>query len=218
MNAALPTPTHLLKTTAAPLARNSNGNGSTTYPAKPETTTAENRKRVVLPLRSGKGKVGHQNGGTQHPLLTREKSFTFEELGVDAFTLQGKVNSLTMPMTIHGGHAPTVGDQLQLDLVSWLDHMTADTAVNGVKHKARLTVELKGMALGDIDLEKSGPQTATLTIPAMPPMITTDGTYFLQVSLHGKEHQSLPPEIIVVVRATSRLVLTARRQLAMVGE
>lgn len=213
-----PAPTTMLKTTAAPLLTVRNGNGSVAYAARPAATAPENRKRVVLPLRSAKSQTGHQNGGTQHPLLKREKSFTFEELGVDAFTLQGRVNSLTMPMTIQGGQAPTVGDQVQLDLVSWLDHVTADTPVNGAKHKAILTVELNGMALGDIELEKSGAHAATLTIPALPPMITTDGTYFLQVSLHGKEHQSLPPEIIVVVRATSRLVLTARRQLAMAGE
>lgn len=214
----MPAPTTMLKTTAAPLLRNSNGNGLTSYAAKPAETVPENRKRVVLPLRSAKNQAGQQNGGTQHPLLKREKSFTFEELGVDAFTLQGRVNSLTMPMTMQGGQAPTIGDQVRLDLVSWLDHMTADTPVNGVKHKAILTVELNGMALGDITLEKSGAHTATLTIPALPPIITSDGTYFLQVSLHGKEHKTLPPEIIVVVRGTSRLVLTARRQLAMVGE
>lgn len=216
----MPTPTTMLKTTAAPLVRNGNSNGNSIapYAAKPEAIVPENRKRVVLPLRSAKSKAGYQNGGSQHPLLKREKSFTFEELGVDAFTLQGKVNSLTLPMTVQGGQAPTVGDQIQLDLVSWLDHMTAETPVNGAKHKAILTVELNGMALGDVELEKSGAHTATLTLPALPPMITTDGTYFLQVSLYGKEHQNLPPEIIVVVRATSRLVLTARRQLAMAGE
>jgi len=32
------------------------------------------------------------------------------------------------------------------------------------------------------------------------------------------DYYALAPEIIVVVRGTSRLVLTARRQLAMVGE
>lgn len=212
-------PTNLLTATAAPLAQTKNGHGNSKGKdeAKPERAPSESRKRVVLPLRAAKSKAGALNG-VHHPLLKREKSFTFEELGVDAFTLQGKVNSLNMPLAIQGGQTPTVGDQVQLDLVSWLDHAATDTPVNGAKYRAVLTVELNGLALGNIELEKSGAHTASLTIPALPPMITTDGTYFLQVSLRGKDQQSLPPEITVVVRSTSRLVLTARRQLAMAGE
>lgn len=212
----IPLPSSLVSATAAPLAPTRNGNGYLKHELQSEATT-ENRKRVVLPLRSAKSKTNGTNGA-HHPLLKSEKIFSFEELGVDAFTLQGKVNALNVPLTLQGGQVPTVGDQIQLDLVSWLDHATADTFVNGAKHRAFLTVELNGMALGDIELEKSGAHTATLTLPALPPMITTDGTYFLQVSLHGKEQQILPPDITVVVRSTSRLVLTARRQLAMAGD
>lgn len=211
----IPLPSSLVSATAAPLAPARNGNGFLKHELQSEAA-AENRKRVVLPLRSAKSKTNGTNGA-HHPLLKSEKIFSFEELGVDAFTLQGKVNTLNVPLTLQGGQVPTAGDQIQLDLVSWLDHATADTFVNGAKHRAFLTVELNGMALGDIELEKSGAHTATLTLPALPPMITTDGTYFLQVSLYGKEQQILPPEITVVVRSTSRLVLTARRQLAMAG-
>lgn len=213
----IPLPSSLVNATAAPLAPLRNGNGFLKHELQSEAAAPENRKRVVLPLRSARSKTNGSNGA-HHPLLKSEKIFSFEELGVDAFTLQGKVNTLNVPLTLQGGQLPTVGDQIQLDLVSWLDHAPADSYMNGAKHRAFLTVELNGMALGDIELEKSGAHTATLTLPALPPMITTDGTYFLQVSLHGKEHQILAPEITVVVRSTSRLVLTARRQLAMAGE
>ncbi|MCE7984805.1 MAG: hypothetical protein DYG89_26840 [Caldilinea sp. CFX5] len=231
-------PRHLLTVTAAPLTTSNLANGALTpqavsmetaipTPPAPEMgkqevprqeTTTERRSRVVLPLRNGKNRTeGHKSLGANgvHPATPMPvKILTFEEVGLAPLTLQGKQNRVNVPLAL-GDALLMAGDQVQLALVIWLADVT-QAATNGAGHHTFLDVALNGAAIGAIPLEQSGAQSATLTIPALPPM-PTDSAYLLQLTLRSNDLHALAPEMTVVVRSTSRLLLNARQPLLAVG-
>lgn len=183
---------------------------------KQEPATAK-RSRITLPLRTGKNteeerKSGNRNG--VHPATPKPaKTLAFAEIGLAPLTLRGEQHRINVPLQL-GNHELMVGDQMELALVVWLGDI-AQAAANGAKRSAFLDVELNNTAVGAIPLEQSGTQTAMLTIPLLP--MIADGAYLLHLNLRSRDHHDLAPEITVVVRSTSRLVLHARHSLLTVG-
>lgn len=238
-------PSNLLTVTAAPLATSNNGGHALPQEAAPQEASDATRRRAVLPLRGAKSsgsngihhgakhdalhgaKYGGSNGGKEgeerkrintngvHPPMPKqEKVITFEELGLEPLTLQGKVSTVNVPLIL-GDQALAAGDQVQLALVVWLDDAPSAPG-NGVKRNAFLDVELNGATLGAITLEQSGAQTVPLLIPAAA-LTLSNGAHFLHLSLRSQEPHGPAPEMTVVVRSTSRLVLYTRQPLALMG-
>lgn len=227
------TPDRLLAVTSTPLTaanhESSTGKPKATKPAtgipaataqeavKPEAATTK-RGRITLPLRTGRNRTEERkNGNTNgvHPATPKTaKTLTFAEIGLAPLTLEGKQHQINMPLPL-GNHELMVGDQMELALVVWLGDI-ATAATNGAKRSAFLDVELNSIAVGAVPLEQSGTQTATLTIPLLPTTIA-DGTYLLHLNLRSSDHHELAPEMTVVVRSTSRLVLHARHTLLTAG-
>ena len=165
-------------------------------------------------MRNGKPRADERKGSNTngiHPSKPKPaQTVVFEEMGLAPLTLQGKQNSVHIPLTL-GDQTLMAGDQVQLALVVWLDDATSAGA-NGAKHSAMLTVELNGTVVGAIPLEQSGAQTATLTIPLLT-TARTDGAYALHLTLCSHDLHEPAPEMTVVIRSTSRLVLNARHSL-----
>jgi len=184
---------------APPLTKASHTNGST----KHASSATNGHQRVALPLRS-KHAAGVEKNGAQTKAANPTSLVTFEQLGIATVLLHARVDSVTLPLAMKG-EPFTGGEQMQLEILLWLGEqpMMAEEAL----YCGFLDIEWDNNYLGVIALEKNGAQSASF---ALPPQSSSSGgktNHCLQVRLRSSAKRALSPDLVVVIRPTSHLIL-----------
>jgi len=185
---------------APPLTKASHTNGST----KHASSATNGHQRVALPLRS-RHSLGVEKNGTQMKAANPTSIVSFEQLGIATVLLHARVDSVTLPLTLEG-EPFTGGEQIRLEILLWLGEqpmMAEEVLCCGF-----LDIEWNNNYLGVIALEKNGAQSASFALP--PKSSSSDGKthHCLQVRLRSSAKRVLSPDLVVVIRPTSHLILS----------